>query len=123
MNNVTARQAGVAIGEFEHGVIGAPFIRDSIGRFEFDVSANSFFQTNTRGAALLYQTVLEYAGLEGAETVLDLYSGTGTIPIYISGHCREPMRRETAGSTECPTAGSSGGTFWRVFQRPRCGRR
>ena len=89
VNNVTARQAGVAVGEFEHGIAGAPFIRDAIGRFEFDVSANSFFQTNTRGAALLYQTVLEYAGLEGQETVLDLYSGTGTIPIFISEHCRE----------------------------------
>jgi 23S rRNA (uracil1939-C5)-methyltransferase len=89
VNNVTARQAGVAVGECEHAIAGAPVIRDAIGRFQFDVSANSFFQTNTRAAARLYQTVLDYAGLSGHETVLDLYSGTGTIPIFISGYCRE----------------------------------
>jgi len=99
VNNVTARHAGVAVGEFERGVAGAPFIRDAIGRFEFEVSANSFFQTNTRGAALLYRTVLEYAGLEGQETVLDLYSGTGTIPIFISGHCREVVGIEIIASS------------------------
>jgi 23S rRNA (uracil1939-C5)-methyltransferase len=99
VNNVTARHAGVAVGEFEQAVMGTPFIRDAIGRFEFDVSANSFFQTNTRGAALLYRTVLEYAGLEGQETVLDLYSGTGTIPIFISGHCREVVGIEIVASS------------------------
>jgi len=99
VNNVTARHAGVAIGEFEQAVIGTPFIRDAIGRFEFDVSANSFFQTNTQGAALLYRTVLEYAGLEGQETVLDLYSGTGTIPIFIAGHCREVVGIEIIASS------------------------
>jgi len=99
VNNVTARHAGVAIGEFEQAVIGTPFIRDAIGRFEFDVSANSFFQTNTQGAALLYRTVLEYAGLEGQETVLDLYSGTGTIPIFISEHCREVVGIEIIASS------------------------
>lgn len=99
VNNVTARHAGVAVGEFEQAVMGTPFIRDAIGRFEFDVSANSFFQTNTRGAALLYRTVLEYAGLEGQETVLDLYSGTGTIPIFIAGHCREVVGIEIIASS------------------------
>jgi 23S rRNA (uracil1939-C5)-methyltransferase len=99
VNNVTARHAGVAVGEFEQAVMGTPFIRDAIGRFEFDVSANSFFQTNTRGAARLYERVLEYAGLEGPETVLDLYSGTGTIPIFISGHCREVVGIEIIASS------------------------
>jgi 23S rRNA (uracil1939-C5)-methyltransferase len=89
VNNVTARQAGIAVGEFERLVAGQPFIRDRIGRFEFEISANSFFQTNTLAAERLYETVADYAGLTGDEAVLDLYSGTGTIPIFISGRCRE----------------------------------
>jgi 23S rRNA (uracil1939-C5)-methyltransferase len=89
VHNVTARKAGVAVGESERVVWGDGFIRDRIGGFEFHISANSFFQTNTRGAARLYQTVLDYAGLKGSEVVLDLYSGTGTIPIFIAGSCRE----------------------------------
>ncbi|MGB5749510.1 MAG: 23S rRNA (uracil(1939)-C(5))-methyltransferase RlmD [Desulfobacterales bacterium] len=89
INNVTSRKAGVAVGEFEHVLAGTGVIADKIGDFEFEISANSFFQTNSRGAAVLYGIVKAYAGLSGAETVLDLYSGTGTIPILLSGHCRE----------------------------------
>ena len=66
----------------------AVFVSGKIGEFEFDISANSFFQTNSRGAEALFSTVQKYAGLNGTETVLDLYSGTGTIPILLSGSCK-----------------------------------
>jgi 23S rRNA (uracil1939-C5)-methyltransferase len=89
INNITSRKAGVAVGEFERVLAGSEFIADKIGNYEFEISANSFFQTNSRGAAVLYGIVAEYAGLSGAETVLDLYSGTGTIPILMSGTSRE----------------------------------
>jgi 23S rRNA (uracil1939-C5)-methyltransferase len=98
VNNVTARQAGIAVGEFERPVAGTPFIRDRIGGFEFEISANSFFQTNTRAAERLYETVAAYAGLTGGETVLDLYSGTGTIPIFVSERCREVVGVEIVAS-------------------------
>jgi len=84
VNNVNTRRASIAIGEREILLAGEPFIRDKIGRFEFEISANSFFQTNTAGAARLYEVVKSYAELTGQETVVDLYSGTGTIPIFLS---------------------------------------
>jgi len=84
LNNITARKAGVAIGEFEVMLSGSNTLRDRIDDFEFEISANSFFQTNTRGAAVLYDTVRRYAELGGGETVLDLYSGTGTIAIFLA---------------------------------------
>jgi 23S rRNA (uracil1939-C5)-methyltransferase len=98
VNNVTGRKAAIAVGEFERPVAGDTCLRDRIGRFEFEISANSFFQTNTRSAALLYDIVATYAGLDGSETVLDLYSGTGTIPIMLSGSCREVIGIEMAAS-------------------------
>ena len=88
INNITSRKAGVAVGEFEYTLAGFDIITDKIAGFEFEISANSFFQTNTRGAALLFKIVEKYAGLSGSETVLDLYSGTGTIPILLSEHCK-----------------------------------
>ena len=84
VNNVTSRKAGVAVGEYEIPLAGALRLKDKIGRFEFEISANSFFQTNTAGAKLLYDIVKKYADLTGTETVVDLYSGTGTIAIYLS---------------------------------------
>jgi 23S rRNA (uracil1939-C5)-methyltransferase len=84
INNITSRKAAVAIGEFERTLVGHSSIMDKIGPFEFEISANSFFQTNTLGAAQLYDTVAKYSELSGTETVLDLYSGTGTIPMLLS---------------------------------------
>jgi 23S rRNA (uracil1939-C5)-methyltransferase len=72
------------VGEYETLIAGEPFINDRIGEFEFTISANSFFQTNTSGAECLYGIVKNYSGLTGREMVVDLYSGTGTIPIYLS---------------------------------------
>jgi 23S rRNA (uracil1939-C5)-methyltransferase len=99
VNNVTARPAGIAVGEFERLIAGESRLRDRIGRFEFDISANSFFQTNTAGAARLYETVRRYAALNGDETVIDLYSGTGTIPIFLAEHCREVVGIEIVASS------------------------
>ncbi len=84
VHNVTSRKAGVTTGEFERNLVGESTLTDRIGAFEFEISANSFFQTNTPGAAKLYDTVKGYADLRGSETVVDLYSGTGTIPILLS---------------------------------------
>ncbi|MGD8990633.1 MAG: 23S rRNA (uracil(1939)-C(5))-methyltransferase RlmD [Desulfobacterales bacterium] len=86
--NVTSRKAGITTGEFERTLAGASTLTDTIGDFSFEISANSFFQTNTAGAAKLYETVHHYAQLTGSETVVDLYSGTGTIPILLSEAAR-----------------------------------
>jgi len=98
VNNVTARKAGIAVGEYEVHLAGEPALRDRIGRFDFEISANSFFQTNTSGAALLYDTVKSFAALSGSETVLDLYCGTGTIGIYLSDSAREVIGMELVDS-------------------------
>jgi 23S rRNA (uracil1939-C5)-methyltransferase len=89
VNNITSRHADIAMGEYEIHLAGEPFIVDRLGDQEFTISANSFFQTNTAGAEILYDVVEKYAGLTGSETVLDLYSGTGTIPIWLSRSARE----------------------------------
>jgi len=84
INNVTARKAGIALGEYEVCLSGSPVLSDQIGGYRFKISANSFFQTNTLGAEKLYGVVKEYAGLTGAEAVVDMYCGTGTIAICLS---------------------------------------
>ncbi len=84
VNNVTSRKSSVATGEFEVHLAGDRFLKDSIGKYEFEISASSFFQTNTRGAKVLYEIAKKYAGLTGTEKVLDLYCGTGTIAIFLA---------------------------------------
>jgi len=88
VNNINSRGASIAVGERETVLFGDGWINDKIGRFNFRISANSFFQTNSRAAERLYETVVQYADLQGSETVLDLYSGTGTIPLFLAGRVR-----------------------------------
>lgn len=89
VNNVTASKSGVAVGEYELPLAGETHIQDQIGAHTFHISANSFFQTNTRGAGRLYDQVRNYAGLTGREKVVDLYCGTGTIAICLADLARE----------------------------------
>ncbi|MGD8367393.1 MAG: 23S rRNA (uracil(1939)-C(5))-methyltransferase RlmD [Desulfobacterales bacterium] len=84
VNNITARKAGIAVGESERLLAGDPVIEERIGDLTFEVSANSFFQTNTRGAAGLYRVVERFSRLSGSESVVDLYCGTGTIAMWLS---------------------------------------
>jgi len=88
VNNITARRAGVAVGEYEILLSGKAVLQERIGDYIFDISANSFFQTNTAGAEKLYGIVEDFAGLSGKESVLDLYCGTGAIGIYLSSKAR-----------------------------------
>ena len=98
INNINARKAGVTTGEVERTLAGDDMILDKIGSFTFEISANSFFQTNTAGADKLYDTVRRYADLSGSESVVDLYSGTGTIPILLSEGAAEIIGLEMAPS-------------------------
>jgi 23S rRNA (uracil1939-C5)-methyltransferase len=98
VNNINTRKAAVASGEREIILTGEGYIRDRIGPHTFQVSANSFFQTNSSGAGRLYEKVVEYAELEGHEVVLDLYCGTGTIPIFLSKKAKEVIGMEVVGA-------------------------
>lgn len=82
--NINKKLSQVAYGDYEIISHGSGFIYDLIGECKFRISANSFFQTNTGQAAKLFSTALHYAGFKGDEIVYDLYSGAGTIPIFIS---------------------------------------
>ncbi len=88
MNNITDSKSGISTGQEEICLSGKDYIKEKLGRFSFKISANSFFQTNTRSCEKLYAKVSEYAGLKGDEIVLDLYSGTGTIPIWLSDQAK-----------------------------------
>lgn len=87
--NINKKLSQVAYGDYEIISHGSGFIYDLIGKWKFRISANSFFQTNTSQAEKLYSTALEFARFKGDEIVYDLYSGAGTIPIFISENVKQ----------------------------------
>ena len=86
--NVNAKKASVAVGSEEHLLLGRDHIREALGGLTFQVSANSFFQTNTVQAERLFALVETACELGGGETVMDLYSGTGAISLLLARRCR-----------------------------------
>ena len=63
---------------------GTPYISDYIGEVKYQISPLSFYQVNPVQTEKLYGTALEYAGLDGNETVWDLYCGIGTISLFLA---------------------------------------
>ena len=63
--------------------------RDGEPALKFRISPKSFYQTNSQQARSLYGFVADFAGLQGGETVYDLYTGTGTIACFVARYCRK----------------------------------
>ena len=99
VNNINKKKSSVAFGDYEIVYHRSGYIYDKIGEHKFRISANSFFQTNTLQAEKLYGTALEYAELKGNEVIYDLYSGAGTIAIYVSGLAKEVFGFEAVESS------------------------
>ena len=58
---------------------GQDYIFEKILGLTFKISPFSFFQTNSLGAEVLYETARSYVGETKDKVIFDLYSGTGTI--------------------------------------------
>ncbi len=63
---------------------GQDYIIEQMEDLQFKIGPKSFFQTNSVQALELYRKVRELAGLTGGEVVYDLYSGTGTIGLFLA---------------------------------------
>jgi 23S rRNA (uracil1939-C5)-methyltransferase len=74
---------------------GRDHMYEKLGRYRFRISADSFFQTNSYQAQVLFDTIVEYADFNKLDQVGDLYCGTGTIAIYISSFVKNVTGVET----------------------------
>lgn len=68
---------------------GKGYIEEQLGHVRFKIGPKSFFQTNTTQATRLYDVVAEFAELKGTENVYDLYTGLGSIALYMAKRCKQ----------------------------------
>ncbi|NMD69648.1 23S rRNA (uracil(1939)-C(5))-methyltransferase RlmD [Bacillus sp. DNRA2] len=87
--NVNSNKTNVIMGEETVVLWGQEVIHDYIGEIKFAISARSFYQVNPEQTKVLYDKALEYAGLSGAETVIDAYCGIGTISLFLAKQARK----------------------------------
>lgn len=82
--NVNNRGTSMILGDKEQVIYGKGYIEDVLCGKTFRISPKSFYQVNPVQTEKLYRKALEFADLNGTETVLDAYCGTGTIGIIAS---------------------------------------
>jgi 23S rRNA (uracil1939-C5)-methyltransferase len=63
---------------------GQSYITEQLNGLKFQIGPKSFFQTNTVQAQVLYRKIQELADLHDDEIVYDLYTGVGSIAIFLS---------------------------------------
>ena len=82
--NSNTRRGNVILGDKYRTLFGRNYLMDTLCGLEFKLSMPSFYQVNRDQAEALYGKALEFAGLTGNETVLDLYCGIGTITLCLA---------------------------------------
>ena len=95
VNTMNSKKAQIAFGETENVYLGNGWIHEQLGSHRFAVSASSFFQTNVAQAEKLYGVVKEFGEFKSTDVVFDLYSGTGSIAIFISDLVKEVVGIES----------------------------
>ena len=87
--NINREKTNVILGRKGKLLWGQEYITDTIGPIAYQISPQSFYQVNPVQTQKLYEKALEYAGLEGNETVWDLYCGIGTISLFLAQKAKQ----------------------------------
>ncbi len=98
VNTVNMKKAQIAFGDQEYLYAGKGDIHERLGSLLFTISASSFFQTNTAQAERLYTVAKNFAGFKPTDVVWDLYSGTGSIALFVSDAVRQVIGVESVTS-------------------------
>ena len=84
VQNINTKKTNVVLGDEDIILWGEEHIIMQVDDLKFKVSPKSFFQVNTPQMKKLYKKALEYATLNGSQTVFDLYCGVGSISLYMA---------------------------------------
>ena len=87
--NINKEKTNVILGREVKTLWGQSYITDKIGNVSYQISPLSFYQVNPVQTEKLYGKALEFAGLEGNETVWDLYCGIGTISLFLAQKAKQ----------------------------------
>lgn len=89
IQNINSRDTAIVLGEKERVLYGKGVIEDVLLGLRFIISSRSFYQINPIQTEAMYQTAIRYANLNKQHTVLDAYSGIGTIGMHASKYVKK----------------------------------
>lgn len=89
IQNINSDNTNVIFGKKCITLYGKDYIIDRLGDYKFKISPLSFYQVNPVQTEVLYNVAKDYATLTGEEVVFDLYSGIGTISIFVAENAKK----------------------------------
>ena len=93
--NINSQKDSSTYGKEYKLVYGHEALIDKVGSYKFKVSPNSFLQVNRTQAEVLYNKAIEFLNPKKEDIVADLYSGIGTISIYIAKKVKKVVSVES----------------------------
>lgn len=87
--NINEQNTNVILSNDNVCIYGTEYITDKIGEYAFKITADSFFQVNTIQAEVLYSILKEKLELKKDKNLLELYSGVGSIGIFLSDSVKD----------------------------------
>jgi 23S rRNA (uracil1939-C5)-methyltransferase len=94
VNTINSSLSPVSSGGERAIYYGQGTIEDRIGNLTFAIGPDTFFQPNTVQAERLYKVVRDFAQLKGNETLYDLYSGIGTLSLFLANWVKKVVAIE-----------------------------
>lgn len=94
VHNINSGFTSMILGSREQVLFGKGYITDELMGRKFNISSSSFYQINYEGTKILYSLAMEFAALNGTQTVIDAYAGVGTIGIIASGYAKDVISVE-----------------------------
>ena len=101
--SVKTEQNNVILGKNIH-LFGSQYLEEEMEGLKFKIYPNSFFQINKKQALKLYDTAIEFLNEEKnnkfyEKTVIDAFSGTGTIAMMLSKNIKKVIGIESVESS------------------------
>ena len=87
--NLNTRSDNVILGDEEKILFGREYIVDEFDGLKFKISLKSFYQINYHQMQKLYATARDLANVNKDTRLLDLFSGIGTISLFMAKYCKE----------------------------------
>ena len=95
VQNINPTRTNTILGEDAIVLYGEDQYKDTLLGKTYEISHRSFYQVNPVQTEKLYSVVLDYAELTGEETVIDAYSGIGTITLSLADKAKHVYGIET----------------------------
>lgn len=89
VRNINTERTSLVLGDRCETLFGDGYIEEQLCGRTFRISPKAFYQVNPVQTEVLYNKVVEFAELNGSETVIDAYCGTGTIGLILADKAKK----------------------------------